>query len=109
MCKSCVSDIAKTQMVLMLKTLGSGGGEERTDCDVSGRKSASRRQDVRRQTQLRLQPVTTEIMEVSMLCFGGGLCCLTASRGCGQDAVAWKASRWIVREFTYNTLSIIHI
>jgi hypothetical protein len=43
MCKSCVSDIAKTQMVLKLKTLGSGGGEERTDCDASGRHDASGR------------------------------------------------------------------
>jgi hypothetical protein len=41
MCKSCVSDISKTQMLLMLKTLGSGGGEERTDCDASGRYDAS--------------------------------------------------------------------
>jgi hypothetical protein len=41
MCKSCVSDIAKTQMLLKLKTLGLGGGEERTDCDASGRYDAS--------------------------------------------------------------------
>jgi hypothetical protein len=40
MCKSCVSDIDKTQMLLKLKMLGLGCGEECTDCDVSGRDGA---------------------------------------------------------------------
>jgi hypothetical protein len=38
-----VSDIAKTQMVLMLKTLGSGVDEECTDSDASGRQDVSGR------------------------------------------------------------------